>query len=184
MTSFYGVARRLRLAGYLLALYIAVSAISDIVASSWPVAIHEARWRIGVTTLIIAATPLNLTAIFLCIAIAFLAGNRRVLWFIGSLCGAAAIVYLGLSAELALDLLQIRQKVRADLVTNYDVAMALGELRLLCAAVVSLAFSIAAFRVRRHAGRVVVEAGPAHASRFFMGNVASPGARVGGIEER
>ena len=184
MTSLYGIARRIRLAGYLLAVFVAVGSISDVIASSWPVSIHEARWRIGVTTLINGATPLNLTAIFLCIVIAFLAGNRRVLGFIGALCAVAAIVYLGLSAEFALDLLQLRQKVRADLVTNYDVTMALGELRLLFAAVVSLAFSFAAFRVRRHAGRVVVETAPAHASRFFMGNVASSGARVGGIEER
>ena len=184
MTSLYGVGRRLRFAGYLLALYIALSSLSDILASSWPVAIHEARWRIGLTTLISSATPINLVAVLLTIVIAFLAGNRRVLSFVGALGALAAFAYVALSAEFALDLLQLRQKVRADLVTNYDVTMALGELRLLCAAAVSLAFSFAAFRLRRHAGGVVVEATPAHASRFFMGNVASPGARVGGVEER
>ncbi len=183
MTGLYGFARRLRVAAYLLATYVAVSSISDVVASSWPMTFHEARWRIGVTTLIAGVTPLDLVAVFLCIAIAFLAGNRRVLWFIGALCAAATVVYLALSAELALDLLQLRQKVRPDLVGNYDVTMALGELRLLIAAVVSSTFSLAAFRVRRYAGRVVVEAAPAHASRFFMGNVASPGARVGTIDE-
>jgi hypothetical protein len=183
MTSLYGVARRLRVAGYLLALFVAVGSISDIVASTWPISLHDARWRIGATTLITSAMPINLLAIFLCIAIAFLAADRRVLWFIGALCGVATVLYVGLSAELALDLFQIRQKVRADLVTNYDVTMTLGELRLLFAAVVSLALSFAAFRVWRHAGRVIVEAAPAHASRFFMGNVAAPGARVGAIEE-
>ena len=183
MTGLYGVARRLRLAGYLLATCIAVNAISDVVASNWPIAFHDARWRIGVTTVIAGVTPLNLVAIFLCIVIAFLAANRRVLWVIGALCAVASVVYLALSAEFALDLLQLRQKVRSDLVTNYDVTMALGELRLILAAVVSLAFSFAAFRVRRHASHVVVEAAPAHASRFFMGNVASPGARIGTLDE-
>lgn len=182
MTSLYGVARRLRLAAYLLAILVAVSSISDIAVATWPISIHDARWRIGATTLVSGATPINLLAIFLCIAVAFLSGNRRVLWGIGVLCGLAALAYVALSAELALDLLQLRQKVRADLIANYQVTLATGELRLLFAAVVSFAFSAAAFRVRRHAGRVVVEAAPAHASRFFMGNVASPGARVGNIE--
>jgi len=183
VTGLYGVARRLRVAGYLLATCIAVSSISDVVASNWPIALHEARWRIGVTTVIAGVTPLNLVAIFLCIVIAFLCANRRLLWLLGVLCAVASLFYLGLSAELALDLLQLRQKVRADLVTNYDVTMALGELRLILAAVVSLAFAFAAFRLRRHASNVVVEAAPAHASRFFMGNVASPGARIGTIDE-
>ena len=184
MTPLYGVARRLRLAGYLLALFVAVSSISDIIVSTWPISVHDARWRVGAATLITSAAPVNLLVIFLCVAIAFLAGDRRVLSFIGGLCAVASVAYLVLSGELALDLLQIRQKVRADLVTTYDVTMALGELRLLFAFVVSLVLSFAAFRVRRHAGRVVVEAAPAHASRFFMGNVASPGARVGGVDER
>ncbi len=183
MTSLFGLARRLRLAGYLLALFIAVGSLSDIVVSTWPVSIHDARWRIGATTLITAATPINLLAVFVCITIAYLAGNPRILWIIGALCALAALVYLVLCAELALDVLQLRQKVRADLVTNYDITMALGELRLAFAAVVSVALSFAAFRVRRHAGRVVVEAAPAHVARFFMGNVAAPAARVGGIEE-
>ena len=183
MTSLYGIARRLRVAGYLLALLVAISSISDILVSTWPISVHDARWRVGATTLITSAIPLNLVAIFLCIVIAFLAANRRVLWLLAVVCAVASMVYLGLSAELGLDLLQLRQKVRADLVTNYDVTMALGELRLLFASAVSLAFSLAAFRVRRHAGRVVVEATPAHASRFFMGNVASTEARVGIIDE-
>ena len=184
MTSLFGIARRLRVAGYLLAVFVAVSSVSDIIVATWPVSVHDARWRVGATTLITSAAPVNLLAIFLCIAIAFLAANRRVLSVIGGLCAIASLAYLVLSAELALDLLQIRQKVRADLVTTYDVTMALGELRLLFASAVSLALSLAAFRLRRHAGRVVVEASPAHASRFFMGNVAGPGARVGGIEEQ
>jgi hypothetical protein len=183
VTSLYGVGRRLRGAAYVLAAYIATSSISDIISSSWPISINEARWRIGVTTVIAGVTPLNLVAVFLCIVVAFLAANRRVLWAIGALAAVASIVYLGLAVELALDLLQLRQKVRSDLVTNYDVTMALGELRLVFAAVVSLAFSFAAFRLRRHAGRVVLEATPARASRFFMGNVASPGARIGSIDE-
>lgn len=183
MTSLYGIGRRLRLAGYLLAVFVAVSSISDIVATTWPISIHDARWRIGATTLVISAAPINLLAMFLCIAVAFLAAHRRVLWIIGGLCALASLAYLGLCTELALDLLQLRQKVRADLVRNYDVTMALGEVRLVFASAVSLALSFAAFRVRRHAGRVVVEAAPAHASRFFMGNVASSGARVGIVEE-
>ena len=183
MTSFYGVARRLRVAGYFLALFVAVSSISDVIVSTWPLSVHDARWRVGATTLVAGAAPVNLLAIFVCIAIAFLAGDRRVLWLIGGLCAVASVAFLGLSAELALDLLQIRHKVRADLVTNYDVTMALGELRLLLASALSFVLSVAAFRVRRHAGRVVVEAAPAHASRFFMGNVAAPGARVGIIDE-
>ena len=183
MTSFYGIGRRLRLAGYLLAVFVAVSSISDIITTTWPISIHDPRWRIGATTVITGATPLNLLAVFLCTALAFMAANRRVLWFIGGVCALASLVYVGLCAELALDFLQLRQKVRADLVTNYDVTMALGEVRLVFASVVSLALSLAAFRVRRHAGRVVVEATPAHASRFFMGNVAAPGARVGVVEE-
>jgi hypothetical protein len=183
MRSLYGIGRRLRLAGYLLALFVAVSSIADIIATTWPVSVHDARWRIGATTLITSAAPINLLALFLCIAIAFVAANRRMLSVIGALCALASLAYVGLGGELALDLLQLRQKVRADLVRNYDVTMVLGELRLLFAAGVSLAFSLAAFRVRRHAGRVVVEAAPAHASRFFMGNVASAGARVGIVEE-
>jgi hypothetical protein len=146
--------------------------------------VHDARWRIGATTLVIGAAPVNLVVAFLCIAVAFLAGNRRVLWFVGAVCAVAALSYTVLSVELALDLLQLRQKVRADLIATYDVTIAAGELRLLFAAVVSLALSVAAFRVRRHAGRVVVEAAPAHASRFFIGNVASPAARAGGLVEQ
>jgi hypothetical protein len=183
MTSLHGVGRRLRLAGYLLAAFVAVSSIADLIATNWPIAVHDPRWRIGATTLIISAAPINLLAIFLCIAIAFLAAHRRVLSFLGALCALASLAYLGLCVELALDLLQLRQRVRADLVTNYDVTIVLGELRLVFASAVSLALSFAAFRVRRHAGRVVVEAAPAHASRFFMGNVAAPGARVGVVEE-
>jgi hypothetical protein len=183
MTSLYGVARRLRVAGYFLALFVGVSSISDIIVPTWPISVHDARWRVCATTLITSAAPVNLLVIFVCIAIAFLAGDRRVLWLIGGACAAASVAFLGLSAELALDLLQIRHKVRADLVSNYDVTMALGELRLLLASALSFVLSVAAFRVRRHAGRVVVEAAPAHASRFFMGNVAAPGARVGIIDE-
>src|SRR4029078_7452611 len=99
MTSLYGVARRLRVAGYLLALFVAVGSISDIVASTWPISLHDARWRTRATTLITSAMPINLLAIFLCIAIAFLAADRRVLWFIGALCGVATVLYVGLSAE-------------------------------------------------------------------------------------
>lgn len=183
MTSLYGIGRRLRLAGYLLAAFVAVSSISDIIATTWPISVHDPRWRIGATTVITGAAPINLLAIFLSIAIAFLAANRRVLWALGVVCAVASLGYVGLCIELALDLLQLRQKVRADLVTNYDVTIVLGELRLVFASAVSLALSFAAFRVRRHAGRVVVEAAPAHASRFFMGNVAAPGARVGVVEE-
>jgi len=184
LAASHGIARRLRLAAYVLVAFIAVSSFSEIIASTWPPQLHDPRWRIGVTTFVSSATPLNLLAIFICIAVAFAAGDRRVLWAIGAVCGTAALAYLLLSAEFALDLLQLRRKVRPDLVTNYDVTMALGELRLLLASAASFGLSIAAFRVRRHARHGDPELANVSAGRFFMGNVAPPEIRSGSPSER
>src|SRR4029078_3424251 len=115
--------------------------------------VHDPRWRIGATTVITGAAPINLLAIFLSIAIAVLAANRRVLWALGVVCAVASLVCVGLCSERPLDLLQLHKKVRADLVTNYDVTMALGELRLVFACGVSVALAFAAVRLPRHAGR-------------------------------
>lgn len=140
------VVRRLRVPGYLVMGMLTSLPIIELGASSWPLQLHLAAWRLNVVG---AAGPTGVTALlglYFIFAIAAASDDRGVLWTVSSVCGVAAVVCLAAAGLFPLDVLQMKGQVRPDAMARFWAASIVAMLKICFAGVVSVALAISSFR--------------------------------------
>ncbi len=142
--------------GYLLAVTMIVLPLSDIALGLLPLQPESMRWRAGATGLIIGASLLPVSGLFLALVISHLRHQRALQYVLAILAGVGALALIGAAGLFLLDTLQVRNEVNPQQVKLYDRAtvrsllcqlLLVGVLLWMC--VGSLRVSIAASRTER-----------------------------------
>ena len=134
---------------YLLALLLIVGPLSEWMTIVWPMHAGDLQWRFGSIGLLGERLTLPVVGLFTAILSATLLEHRAVQGTLGGLSLLAAPVLAGLAVSIALDGLQLRNTVRADVLPGFDRSLARTGLLLLYAAVVAAVLGWAVLKARR-----------------------------------
>jgi len=132
-----------------------VLTFGELAVAIWPYKIHDLSWRLGVAGGFTSGAGTALIAIVFTLAIALVAGDRRVLWLVSLICGLAAAIFLIGCGFFVLDALQMKGQVRPELMSRYNLSFAWGLVKVLLDIAVFAAVAVSAFRSARLLGRVV-----------------------------
>jgi hypothetical protein len=133
---------------YLLALLLIVGPLSEWLVIVWPIHAEFAQARFGAIGILGERLVLPVVGLFVAILAATLLGQRRAQGILATLSFLIAPAVAALAIELALDGLQLRRTVRADVLRSFDWSLARTVLLLLYAAVVAIVLGWAALKVR------------------------------------
>lgn len=169
-------ARRLRLPAYIVIGYMTIGSLLDILVSVQPAAIHDLRWRLGLSTLLTGASGTELLGALLFLGLAVWAADEVSLWVGFALSLLIGIMYLGVSGGFTLDSLQMRGQVRPEMIARYNLGLAWTLARLAFTGLVFLVIAGSCLRaarlMRRAVDRGVVRPG---ATPLVVGAQAAPG---------
>jgi hypothetical protein len=120
--------------------------VVELLIRSSPMRIHSPAWRLGVisTAATVAGSPL--LALLVMFAIALAAEERAVVAVVSAISGAAAVLCVLATGLFALDALQMKGDVRADLADSYGVGSTWVVIRLVATAIMFAVLAISAFR--------------------------------------
>lgn len=107
---------------YSVALLLLLQPIAETMAVGWPVRLGEVGWRFGVTGSFLTLLGTFAAGLGLASLAAYLLGHRLVLRTIGILAIVLACVITMILASFALDWVQLRRMVRADVKGGFDLA--------------------------------------------------------------
>ncbi len=136
---------------YLMGLVIILVPAVEYVLTVSPLSPRIVSWRYGAVGLLSRSIMTPMLGLVVIFGTAVLLEHRwiqrgvMVLGFVG---GAVLLLTV---AVFALDLLQLRQQVRADAKTAYDATSTVAFIKLLGVTAVLLAFGVSGFKVTRHA---------------------------------
>lgn len=168
--------RRLRAPLYILVAYLSLGSVMEILVGGWPLRLHDVNWRLGALNSAAGATGTELLALVLLIVVGQLAWSRGALWtgfWYSLLIGVANV---GAAAIFALDSLQVRARIPATQVNQFDATVAWGLARFGIAGLVCFWLAACALAAARLLGReaardasnpragLIVGAGPSAAS--------------------
>lgn len=169
------MARRLRLPGYIVVGYMTVGSLIDIVVSAQPVLVHDIRWRLGVSTLLTAASGTELLGALLFLGLAIATSDVLAMWVGFTLSALFGCLYLGAGGVFSLDAMQMRGQVKPEMLSRYDVNLVWTLLRILFTGVVLLIIAGACLRAARALARVLDRSGTNRASTLVVGNPPTAG---------
>lgn len=136
--------RRIGAPAYVVAVALTLLPLAEVVASTAPWRLFDARWRFGFFGVISNALLLPAAGLFIAFAAATLLDQRTVRRFIGFLAAAAAATCAIALAVFALDALQTRAAVRPELQSNFSTAAIAAGARVIVSAIVCAVVSRAA----------------------------------------
>ena len=114
--------RQLAPAAYLVAALLIVIPLFDVTMSLYPFNMGSSQWRFGAFGLFSNALMLPALGMLVAVATAAMAVHQPLQQFLRAFCWAVAIVLFASMAFFALDALQARPLVRADMKLSYFVA--------------------------------------------------------------
>ncbi|HSQ30496.1 MAG TPA: hypothetical protein VLN49_11635 [Gemmatimonadaceae bacterium] len=163
------MARRLRLPGYIVVGYMTVGALLDVVISAQPAQIHDLRWRLGVSTLLTAASGTELLGAVLFLALAIAISDGVAMWVGFALSLLYGLLYIGLAGVFALDSLQLRGQIRPEMLSRYNLGLAWTLARVLFTGLAFLVIASACLRAARALARALDRNGGNPASTLVVG---------------
>ena len=111
-----------------------------------PFRIHSPAWRLSLVGNASGAISAPILGLFFMFAIAVAAEDKGVSYMVSSLSGLAAVLTLAATGLFALDALQMRNQVQANLAESYGLTSAWIAAKLIISIIVLVALSIGAFR--------------------------------------
>jgi uncharacterized membrane protein YidH (DUF202 family) len=145
--------RRTRVPAYVIATLVLLFPLMEIGASAWPFRIHDAQWRISVTTAAVGASTAILLGLLLIYVVGALFDDRpaiSVVALIGALMTALCVMAGG---SFVLDALQLKAQVSPASEDRYNVVSALALAKLCLVAFAALVVAVNAFRGGRNMRR-------------------------------
>ena len=156
------LARQVRIPAYIIAAYMALGSILDVIFTTWPVRAHDLRWRLTFDGMVTGASGTELLAVLLFVVFAWVALDHIALAVGFGYALIAGILYLCGAVAFGLDMLQLRGQIATDQLSQYHVQAAWTISRMLFAGVMLLLLAVVAFRAFRSLTRLERSAaGPA-----------------------
>jgi hypothetical protein len=158
-----------------------IQPLIELYIRSSPFRIHSPAWRLALIGNASGAISAPILGLFFILAIAVAAEDRGASYAVSSVSAAFAVFCLAGTAAFALDALQMRSQVQANLSESYGLTSAWIATKLLISVIVLLVLAISAFRAAQGAKS---SAAPARGKSSAVligatrpGVVASPAAR-------
>lgn len=136
-----------------------IQPLLELYIRSSPFRIHSPAWRLTLIGNVSGALSAPILALFLTLALAIALEDRGVTYLVSSVSAAAAVLSLAATGLFALDALQMRSQVQADLSDSYGLASMWVAAKLVMAVIVLLALSVSAFRAAQGVRRSTSPAG-------------------------
>ena len=138
--------RRWLPATYLVGLCLFLAPLIQTLGSLWPPDFGEATWRYGAIGIFLSASGAAALGLLIVVAAAMAMGHRTMLRVVGILAILLTLVLLIVCGAFALDVVQVRTIVRAQVKGGFDMTAAKAVLMALVVMVTSILIAIAAFR--------------------------------------
>lgn len=143
------LARRSRLPAYLILGLVTILPLFDVVALAWPFHPHTINWRFGAVGTIAGSAVAPLLGLVLILELATRIGDRVPIWVVAVLAALWSLLCLTGSGVFILDVLEIRGRVRSQMVERFSVASVWALVKLLLAAIVGAVLAVSAYRTAR-----------------------------------
>lgn len=128
--------RRIAAPAYVVAVALILLPIAEVLASTAPWRLLDARWRFGFFGIISNALLLPAAGLFIAFAAATLLEQRTLRRVIGFAAAAAAVMCSIALAVFMLDALQTRAAIRTEMRSNFSTAAIAAGLRVIVSAIV------------------------------------------------
>jgi len=132
-----------------------IQPLLELYIRSSPFRIHSPAWRLSLIGNASAALSAPILGLFLMFAIAVAADDNGVSYLVSSLSALAAVVTIAATGLFALDALQMRNQVQANLSDSYGLASSWIAAKLIMSVIALLVLAVAALRAARGAKRLV-----------------------------
>jgi len=181
-------ARRLRIPAYLIMATTTVIQLVDVAVRAWPFRLHSPAWRLGVIGFAANAVGTSMLALLVILAIAIAVGDRGVAYVTAGVSALAGALCVVITAVFALDAVQMKTQVQANLAGQYDMASAWLVVRLVIGAVMLLLLAVSGFRIAKTVRRETPRSGVKGSGSLVVGatrpGITSPAApqRTVGID--
>ena len=144
---------RLRRAGYFIVLATIFVQCTEVILRAWPFRLHSPAWRISFvsSTTNVVLTVLLMT--FVLMAIAILAGDRRLSLLFSGFAALAALSLFVLSGLFVLDALEMRNQIQVSVSRQYDITSLWALIRVLMGVAGFLMLAMAGLRSAIATGR-------------------------------
>ena len=139
-------ARQLRVPGYLVMVLLIVQPLIDLYIRSSPFRIHSPAWRLSLVGSMSAAIAAPILGLFFLLVIAVAADDKAVTYAVSSLSALAAVVCVGATGLFALDALQMKNQVQANLAESYGLASAWVGVKLILSIIALVTIALGALR--------------------------------------
>ena len=133
-------------ATYLVGLCLFLAPLIQTLGSLWPPHFGEATWRYGAIGIFLSASGAAGLGLLIVLAVAMAMGHRVMLRVAGILAILLTLILLIVCGAFALDVVQVRGIVRAQVRGGFDMSAAKAVLMALVVMVASIFIAIAAFR--------------------------------------
>jgi hypothetical protein len=160
----------LRIPGYLVMAATTIVQLVDVGIRAWPFRIHSPAWRLGVVGFAANAVSTPMLALLVILAIAVAVGDKGITYLVSALATFTAALCLLAIGVFALDALQMKGQIEANLSHQYDVASYWLVIRVLIAGLVFIVIGVSAFRVGKTVRRDLPRATPKGGSPLVVGS--------------
>lgn len=113
--------RRLRGAGYFIAMATIVVQLTEVILRAWPFRLDSPAWRISLVSSTTSVVLTLLLMTFVLLAIALFAGDRRWSFIFSGFAALAAVGLFVVSGVFGLDALQMRNQVQVSVWRQYEI---------------------------------------------------------------
>jgi hypothetical protein len=137
---------------YLVALAMILIPLADSWTTLFPWNLGDARWRFGAVGLISNALMIPLAGLLVAFTIAWVREQRGVMRAIGLVGFLGALLCVLALGSFALDSLQTRSQVRAEMRLSFNVASITAAIKTLLAGATFLAFALSGWQATRPVG--------------------------------
>jgi len=146
--------KQVRVPAYIVTAYMALGSIFDVLATTWPIQLHDMRWRLAVQGMFTGASGTELLAVLLFLVFAWAAADHIALaaGFAYSL--IAGVAYLCGAAIFSLDILQARGQIDPAQLSRYHMGAAWTIGRMIFAGLTLIMLAVVTFRAFRSLTRV------------------------------
>jgi hypothetical protein len=154
-----------------------VQPLLDLYIRASPFRIHSPAWRLSLIGNAAGAISAPILGLFLMLAIAVAAEDKGVSYAISSLSAAAAVFCVAATGLFALDALQMKNQVQANLSDSYGLASAWIALKLILSVIALAVIAISALRGAQGSKRSATQAGKSSSVLVGAGGRPAVGVR-------
>jgi hypothetical protein len=141
--------RLIRIPAYVVLAVVLIAYTSDFILAVVPLRLDVVQWRFGAIGTLSNAASAPLLILLLILAVAALAGDRRILGTVGILSALATVLLLVCAADFTLDTLQMRARLAPGQALRFAAASGQSLMKLVLQAIAGAVLARGAWKVLR-----------------------------------